>query len=502
MNNYSLTAKNICGDFMYASLKDNLDRIKNDYSNSADLTIREFYLQSEPKTKAAIITLEGMSEKEELAIQVMNPIIANVYGNLSGKKLFDYIYTTVITVSEMKTCDTFEKSEEALMAGFAILFIDGSEISAAIGVQSPPSRSVDEPETEVVQRGSREGFVEKVRINMPLIRKRMRNPDLVFELFTVGTISKTEVCICYLKSAVSDGILKALKKRLNDCDLSTVLASGYLVPYLEDNGSKSVFSGVGVSERPDTVCGKLSEGRIAVMIDGTPSVLLVPHLFSEDFQSIDDYSNRPYYAFFTRILKYLSFIISLYLPSLYVAFAAFHPDYFPTPLLKNIISAVWETPLPLILEVLMLHFIYEVMREAGLRIPRPLGHAVGIVGGLVIGDSAVSAGIIGAPTLMVVALSAICGYVVPTLNPAITIFRFALIIIGGVLGVWGIALATCILLVNMCGKTSFGVPYMAPLAPFSLFAMRDTFVRRGWKTLSKKQNNVQNMPGTGDVYDN
>ena len=275
-----------------------------------------------------------------------------------------------------------------------------------------------------------------------------------------------------------------------------VLASGYLSEYLEDKGCKSVFSGVGISERPDTVCGKLMEGRIAILVDGTPAALIVPHIFVEEFQSVDDYSNRPYYASFIRILKYISFVIAMLLPGVYTAFAQFHPEYFPEGILLTTSKALADTPLPVTLEVLLIMFVYEIMREAGLRIPKSLSHAVSIVGALVIGESAVNAGFIGSSTLMIVATAAICSYVTSSLYPQITFFRFAYVIVGGIFGLWGIVLLGIVVLINMCAKTSFGVPYMSSLAPFSYRRMRDVFLRDKWKNLSRHTIKVQNFPET------
>ena len=369
----------------------------------------------------------------------------------------------------------------------------------AIGAQGFSFRSVSEPESEVVQRGCREGFTEPLRINMTLIRRRIKSPDLVFETITSGYSSNTQMMICYLQNSVSKQILKAIRERLENCNLKMILASGYLSSYLEDNNSKSLFSGVGISERPDTVCGKLSEGRVAILIDGTPSVIIIPHLFAEEFQSVDDYSNRPYYAAFIRILKYISFLIAVFLPGIYTAFAQFHPEYFPTGLLVKTSDSLSQTPLPVTLEVILITFIYEVMREAGLRIPKPLGHAVSIVGALVIGESAVSAGIISSSTLMVVATAAICSYVTFALYPPIMVLRFFCVIAGGMFGLWGIVLLTCGVLVNMCSKTSVGVPYMSSFAPFSWRSMRDVFVRADWKRLSKHTIKVQKFPETEEM---
>lgn len=483
---------------MYRSLKENLKFLKKEFSESADLTIRTITLISPKSTTAAIITIEGMSSAEALAISVINPIVNEAYSQKTGKEIFEFIRDSVITAGEIVAVKTFSDVIKYSTSGFAVLAVDGYEEMIAVGVQGYTYRGVSEPSGEMVQRGSREGFVEPYKINMSLIRRRMKTPDLVFESITVGSVSKTQMSICYLKSEVSQDILEELRGRLNRCELPTVLASGYLVSFLEDKKEgNSLFGGVGVSERPDTVCGKLSEGRIAIIVDGSPAVLVVPHLFVENFQSLDDYSNRSYFASFTRVLKYLAFIVSIYLPALYVALAYYHPEYYPSELVKNIIRSVWETPLPLVFEVLLIHFIYEVMREAGLRIPKPSGHVVGIVGALVIGDAAVNAGIIGAPTLMVVAIASICGYVIPNLQPTITVLRFFMIIAGSMFGIFGITLLSMAVLISMCSKTSMGVPYMSPIAPFNKFSMRDVFVRADWKVLGKKSNNVQSLTGAG-----
>ena len=293
---------------------------------------------------------------------------------------------------------------------------------------------------------------------------------------------------------VSDDNLDELKRRLKKVNLENILAAEFIIPYLEENGDISFFSTIGITERPDTVCGKISEGRIAILVDGTPTALIVPYLFVENFQTIDDYSSRPYFATFTRWLKYAAFFISMMFPGLYVALAGFNPEIFPDQLISKIYYSVADTPFPLMLETLLIHFVYEIMREAGLRLPKPLGHAVSIVGALVIGETAVNSGLIGAPTLMVVALTAISSYVIPNLYEATAILRLIFIIVGGTLGVWGITLLFSIILVNLCSKNNFSVPFMSPISPFNLYSMRDVLIRAGWKTLSKKTEKIQNMP--------
>lgn len=485
---------------MFKNIEDNITYLKEKANNSADFTVRELNLKNSSSTKCAIITTEGMCNKESLAISVINPIAKAEYGDLRNQELFDYIYNYVLTASEIVKIETFDEVLTFSMSGFAVFGVDGSQYMLAIGVQGFSFRGVSEPESEIVQRGSREGFTEALRINMTLIRRRMKTPDLVFETITVGLESKTQMCLCYIDSKITNSSLEELRRRLNTCDLKTVLGSGYLVPYLEDSGKNEIFTGVGITERPDTLCGKLMEGRIGIIVDGTPAVIIIPHLFVENFQSVDDYSNRPYFATFMRVLKYISYLIAILAPGVYIGFVTFHPEYFPDALLKNIRESIRNTPLPLMLEVILIDFIYEIMREAGLRLPKALGHAVSIVGALVIGDAAVNAGIIGAPTLMAVAVSAICSYVIPDLYPQITILRLSFIVAGGILGVWGIVLLSVIVIIYMCSKSTLGVIYMSPLSPFSIKNMRDVFIRMGWKRLSKYNMNVQNLKG-GSVYE-
>ncbi len=466
------------------------------FADSADLTIREIILKGESKIFSAIVTVEGLCDKEIIATSILNPLLAYDFKEKHGSKAVDEILSKVLTSAEIVEIHTMDEVISFATSGFVVIMLDKTTNMLAVGAQGYSFRGVSEPESEVVQRGAREGFTEPLRVNMSLIRRRIKSPDLVFETFTAGKRSKTNMMICYLQRSVSKPLLKKVRKRLQSCDLDTVFASGYLTEYLEDEGQKSIFSGVGISERPDTVCGKLTEGRIAVLVDGTPAVIIIPHLFVEEFQGVDDYSNRPYYATFVRILKYISFFTAVFLPGLYTALAQFHPEYFPTWILIKTSESLAQTPLPVTLEVILITFVYEIMKEAGLRIPKSLGHAVSIVGALVIGESAVSAGIISSSTLMVVATAAICSYVTSPLYPPIMILRFVYIVIGGLLGLWGILLATIVVLINMCAKTSLGIPYLSSLAPFSAKSMRDVFVRAPWKKLSKRTIKIQNFPET------
>lgn len=477
-----------------SSMDKNINMLKKLFDNSSDLTLKELDLKvTDGSVKLTVITMENLTNTETLAVSVTNPLSNYDQILFSDCDIFSVISNDIITCSEQVTVTTLEELSTYIMSGFAGLVIDGCPKALALGVQGYAYRGISEPDTEVLQRGSREGFTEPIKVNMSLLRRRLKNTKMKFETMTIGTISKTDICLCYLTDCVSEEILDDVRKRLESVRLETLFASGYLVSYLDSDGTNSLFSGVGVTERPDTACAKMCEGRIVILVDGTPSALVIPHIMVESFQTLDDYSNRPYFATITRWLKYIAFFISITLPGLYVAIANFNPEFLPSQLLTRVTTSISKTPFSPFPEVMFFTFIYEVMREAGLRLPKTLGHAVSIIGGLVIGDTAVNSGFIGAPTLMIVALTVICSYVIPDLYAPVAVLRFLFIIFGGIWGVWGIVLLFCVLTVNICSKESFGVPFLSPVAPLNLFGLRDVFVRADWKVLSRKQVKVQDL---------
>lgn len=465
-----------------------LEYLKDKFNGSADFTVRNLSVNN---VSSALLTMEGMCDKEILAVSVINPLLEKQYPSIDKMELFMFVEKSVLSSSEVMRLETYEQVMQMIMSGFAVLLIDGCSLALCIGAQGFSFRSVSEPDSEATERGSREGFVEPLRINMTLLRRRIKNPNLKFETITVGGVTKTDICLCYLTDAVSDTILEKLREKINKINLNTVLASGYMVSYLEEKNDHSIFSGVGITERPDTTAGKINEGRIAILIDGTPSALIIPYLFVENFQTMGDYSYKPYYATLIRWLKYTCFFVAALLPGIYTAIALFNPELFPEQILNKVAVSIGSTPFGLITEILLVLFMYEIMREAGLRLPKTLGHAVSIVGALVIGDTAVNAGLIGAPTLMIVALTAIASYVIPNLYPQLSVLRVLFIFAGGFFGMWGIILLFCMVVVNICGKSILGVPYTIPLAPFKLFGMRDVVIRAGWKTLTKKRNLIR-----------
>jgi len=271
------------------------------------------------------------------------------------------------------------------------------------------------------------------------LRRKIKNTQLKFEKITVGKQTKTDICIVYINGIANEKIVQEVKDRITRIETDSILESGYIEAFIED-APYSLFPTVGNSEKPDIVSAKLLEGRIAVLTDGTPFVLTLPYLFIEAFQNSEDYYSRPYLATFIRWLRWLAFFISTFLPALYVAITTYHHELLPTSLLISIASANEGSPFPTIVEALLMLVAYEILREAGLRLPKAVGQAVSIVGALVIGDAAVSAGLVGAPMVVVVALTGICSFVVPTLTDVTTVTRFVLLILSGFAGMYGVIL--------------------------------------------------------------
>jgi len=473
------------------NLRDNMINLRERFGSSDDLVVRSIRIGS---AGAVVISLEGMINKLNLAAGVLEPIFASGIAGDDPDEVFDNIRDRALGTADLVQVATLEELIEYSMSGFAAFLLDGCDRGLAVGVQGFSFRSVSDPETEVSQRGSRESFVEVLNINISMVRRRMKTPELKFERMTVGKKSKTGVCLCYLRDMAEKELVNDVRAKLENIPLDYVLESGYIQPFLEGD-TPSFFTQVGVTERPDTVCGKVGEGRIAILVDGTPQALVVPHLFIEHFQSFDDYCIRPFYATFTRVMKFLAFFVATLLPGLYVAVGTFHLELLPTMLLYKVANAEAATPFPLMIEALLIHFIYELMREAGLRLPRPVGQAVSIVGALVVGDAAVMAGLIGSPMVMIVALTAVASFVIPTLYEPIAIVRLGMIFLGGTLGLPGVMLAVCLIVVNISAAGAYGIPHLAPVSPFQREAMRDVIMRAGWKTLGKKTAQIQRLNG-------
>lgn len=474
-------------------LMENMVKVRALSQNSTDLLERQIEVSGVP---VAILMCEGMVNLQLFTQILVRPLTELSLENADGEAVARWVSRETVLSGDQKAFFTYDELFSFLMAGFVVLLIDGVDRGIACGMQGYSFRSVSEPSTEMNITGSREGFVEPIRVNQTLIRRRLRSPSLKFEMYPIGEKSRTDICLVYLTDTADPRMVEEVKRRLGKLSSDILLSQGYLRPYLEGQ-PLSPFSSVGTTERPDTLCAKINEGRIGILVDGTPFALVVPYLFEEHFQSMDDYSYRPYYGSFIRLLKYFAFLLSIFLPGGYVAITSFSPEMLPDSLLFNIAASEQQTPFSMMTEALVIHLIYEIMREAGLRLPRPVGHAVSIIGALVIGDAAVKAGIIGSSMVMVVALTALSSFVVPSLYEPAAILKFVFILVGGTWGLFGISVGFVLLLTNLCALESLGVPVMAPLSPCAPADLRDGLWRTGWKKLGSFRLRIQDLPGSG-----
>ena len=475
--------------FVDTDLQKNIMYIKQQFGDAFDVKYRKYNAAGK---EIYFVMVDGMCDSLLATEQVILPIIEADFTNESGDKL---IYSAADRVSasidKSMTNDIDEAIREAIY-GSILMLTENSHFIVMFGVQGFPKRSVLEPSTEMQERGSREAFVESFKDNVTMIRRRVRNPVFKTQIVEVGNTTKTRACVCYMSDRVDKEMLEEVVERLKSVTLDAVLGSGYLQPFLDTKYS-SIFSGVGFTERPDVLTAKLGEGKICIIVDGTPNALIVPYLFIEHFHSLDDYLKRPYYATFIRVLKIVSFLFSVFLPGLYVAICTFHQEIIPETMIFGITGQESRTPLPIMFEALLIHLIYEIVREGGLRMPKSVGHAISIVGALVIGESAVTAGILSAPMLIVVGLTAVSSFVVSTLYEPVAVLRFAFIIVGGISGLYGIMLCFAAVLINASAINPYGVPFTTPLSPTKIGAWRDLIIRAGWKTMGKSRMQVNKL---------
>ena len=465
--------------------------------NSSDLTMK--YAKA-GKVNVCVISCDGQIDTNRLANLVYRPLSGIDPLTDDPDRVAAMVGGELLIAGDEKPVESTEEIVSAITSGFCVILIDGVAKGWAVGIQGFETRSVTQPENHRNIRGSREGFVEALHTNMSLVRRRVKSPELVFTMMTVGKTSRTEICVCRMDSISDRKLADEVVRSLEELPLSLVLESGFVQPFLENR--HPLFSEVGATERPDVLVSKLYEGRIGVIIDGSPFALFVPKLFTENFIMLDDYVEKPIFALFIRLIRYMAFFISILLPGFYAALANFHPELIPDALLRNLAAAESLTPYSVLTECVILDIFYEIMREAGLRLPSNVGHAVSIVGGIVIGDIVVSAGLVGAPMLLAVAIASISGYIITDLGNQISLLRFVFILAGGLFGLFGLTVAAFMLCVSICSAESYGMPFTSPLSPFSPKAMRDTFVRAGWRKLAKTDPDIFENDGDTNEYKN
>jgi len=474
-------------------LQDNISKIKDSLGKSADIIIREINLGKDGSIKAGIIYTDGLTDTPSLQNFILETLMIDTKVFEMQKKvtpernLIGVLKDYAMTVGEITEITKFDVLLNDLLSGDTIILIDGYSQGLTISNKQWVERGVTEPTSQTVVRGPREGFSENVRVNTALIRRKVKDPNLWLESKVVGERTKTNVALMYINGIVNDKVVEEVRQRLDRITIDGILESGNIEELIQD-APLSPFPTVFNTERPDIVAAALLEGRVAILVDGTPFVLIVPALFIQFFQSSEDYYQRADIASLIRLLRFFAFIIALLAPALFIAVTTYHQAMLPPALLISLAAQREGVPFPAFIEAMIMEITFEILREAGVRMPRSIGSAMSIVGAFVIGTAAVEAGIISAMMVIVVSITAISSFVAPTYDIAIAVrmLRFAFMAIAATFGLYGITIGLIALILHLCSLRSFGVPYMSPVAPFNISDQKDTFIRLPkWKMFSR-----------------
>ncbi|QSO46011.1 spore germination protein [Alicyclobacillus mengziensis] len=462
-----------------------IEIIRGLFGQNDDLATRNIHVFQ--NYEVTVLFMSNFVNNELVNENLLKPLLQTNQSNTTVKRanVPQFIMQEILTYSEAYVENSLTKIGEGLFRGNTVVLIQGLKEAIVVSTRSVDHRTPAQPETEQAIRGSRDGFIESIGVNMSLIRYRLQTPDLRMEAMEIGRLTKTKVVVCYIEGLADPDIVRRAHQRLSKIDIDGVLDAGTLEQYIEDN-HWSPFPQIQNSERPDKCCAAMMEGRVVILTDGTPFALIVPSTFTQFYQVMDDYSERWIMGSLVRAVRLVSLMFSLIFPSLYVAVISFNPELIPTKFAVAVAGGRAGVPFPAMIEVLVMEISMEVLREATLRLPQQVGGALSIVGVLVVGQAAVSAGFVSPITVVVVALTTIGSFATPAYNAAIAlrILRFAMILLAGTFGLYGIVVGMILILNHMLALRSFGVPFWSPYAPFKGQGMKDAPIRAPLWTLS------------------
>ncbi|WP_249898927.1 spore germination protein [Paenibacillus sp. PK3_47] len=492
-------------DHLSSSLADNLRKLQDEFTLCSDLVTRK--CSAGGTDQAVLVFFDGMTDTNQLEQVVLRPLIEH-FGrwhteggeregnahNLSGNSV-ETPEDVLVEALFVKKTTSLKQTVQAILKGQTAVFLRDTSYAMLINLSKMEERTPEEPTSEKAVRGPKDSFVETLQTNITLLRRRIRTPLLKTEATTLGTLTVTEIVMMYIEGKAKASLVKEVKQRLKQVKLEGIIHSGDVEEFIEDN-PYSPFPQVQNTERPDVAASSLLEGKVVIIVDNTPFVLILPMTYWSGLQAADDYSERWMYATFIRWVRYSFVHISLLLPSLYVALTTFHPQVVPTPLLISIASAREGVPFPAVFEALFLEFIFEALREAGIRLPQQVGPAVSIAGALVIGQAIVEAGIVSTPLVIIVSLTGIASFAFPHYNigTSYRMLRFPLLIVAGVLGFYGIVMFLVALSAHMVMLKPFGVPYMSPFAPLKAKGLQDVLIRAHKTKLYKQSKAASGKP--------
>ncbi|WP_277447985.1 spore germination protein [Priestia sp. P5] len=477
---------------LYDDVNKNIERLLNELGNSSDVSSRIVESPYQKTLKVAVIHLDGLADENIINENIVDPLIQWLKESdqaITFTEIEERIHQ-ILTVSQLTIKESWNEFMSAVLAGDTVVLLNGSSKAFVASTKKLQSRTVTEPTSQTVVRGPKDSFTENLRTNTSLIRARVQSPNLRLDSMKIGNVTQTDIGIMYIQGIADESIVQEIKKRLKDIDIDGILESSYIEEFIQDDRT-TIFPLLLNTERPDGVVGNLLEGRIAIIIQGTPFVLIAPAVFSQFFQSPEDYYQNYYISSFLRLLRFGAFFLSMYASAIYLALITHHQGLIPTTLMVSLMAQREKVPFPAIIEMLVMELAFEMLREAGIRMPRAIGPAVSIVGALILGQAAVEAGFVSAAVVIIVAISAISSFTLPTTSMvnAARGFRFILIIISAFIGLYGILLMTLCIWLHMSSLRSFGIPYFAPFAPFRFKKQKDGLFRFPLPLLFKKQQN-------------
>jgi spore germination protein KA len=463
---------------LYADLDSNIEKLRSDFGNSSDLNINLIKQVNTNLSLAVVYLIEMVDTKTLNAISDELTKQTSEHTKIKREQSFEILMNQITNIRATKNGSDFTALYKELLAGNTAFILDGYGRFVSVSTSSDEGRSISEPTSQTIIKGPKDAFTEDIDKNVYLIRKRIRNEALRVEDLSLGTITHTRVRMIYINGIAKGDIVADIRNRLTQIDYDSVLDSGYIEELLKSD-PYSIFPSILNSEKPDAVTAALLEGKVAILVDGTPYVLTAPALFIDFIQASDDYYENYYISSLMRLIRYIALVSTLLVPAIYIALTTFHQEIIPTPLLISIAAQREGVPFPVLLEVLLMDLTFEILREAGVRMPRAIGSAISIVGALVLGQAAVEAGIVAAATVIVVALTAISSFAITNyaMSNAIRFLRFSFIFLGGMLGLYGISMGLIIMVLHLCKIKSAGVPYLSPVAPLVPGSNKDTIFR-------------------------
>lgn len=468
-------------------LQNAINKIKLNLEDNQDTIFRDIVIG---QLKSSIVFIKEISDFDVINNNILKPLQEMELGSIPKEELVDTLINEVLTCREVATIKKIEEISIELLRGKTAILIDGVDVCIVVDTTKYINRPIAESPTSPVVNGPREGFNESIKDNIILVRKRLICPELKIEEILVGKRTRTKVEVIYMSDLVDKKIVKTVTKKIKEIDIDGIIDSHYISSFLQLK-KKSVFKQVGITEKPDILSAKILEGRIGILVDGSPIALTVPYIVYEDFQNSDDYYSSYYHAIFVRWLRVIGVLLSILLPGLYVAIQLYHYDIIPLNFMVTIIKSSYDLPFSPMFEILFVILLFEILNEASLRMPKYFGISMSIVGALILGETAVNAGLISPPSVMIVAISSITIFTVPYLANQLSLLRIGFALMGGMLGLYGIVIGIIFCLTYLADLDNYGAAYLSPLAPSNPRDNKDWLNMGGMESMTTRPESIR-----------